>query len=318
MLKRGAGRITYFNQVFTEQFSSQPCGLNDGVQGSAVLIWNIKSARPPCVDRPPASKRGVRQTLRSDVPQQHTCTNIGRCVETGLPASTINLQACRCLGQRKKEKKTGANTETFLSDAEHICRLSEVTRESTDSALKNIKLALKNQPRGRRVPVGWDPLQGLIHLHITLSVLSLSCAPRRHPSLPRCAAVYVEMGYDRSWTEAPQLQHEQMRSPNFTHSRFISCLQPDKYFKSLDSGVEPSSQWVRGRNTPRSGVVTSPLQDTHTQFSHTSGLFKLTAQSVVVFGLWQKTVKSPSRIKPYYQMPTVLIQLLMTIFTYPA
>lgn len=96
------------------------------------------------MDRPPASKRGVRQTQRSDVPQQHTCTNISRCMETGLPASTINLQACRCLG---KEKKTGANTQTFLSDAEHICRLSEVTRESTDSALKNIKPALKNQPK---------------------------------------------------------------------------------------------------------------------------------------------------------------------------
>lgn len=176
------------------------------------------------MDRPPASKRGVRQTQRSDVPQQHTCTNISRCMETGLPASTINLQACRCLG---KEKKTGANTQTFLSDAEHICRLSEVTRESTDSALKNIKPALKNQPRGRRVPVGWDPLQGLIHLHITLSVLSRSSAPQRHPSLPRCAAVYVKSGYDRSWTEAPHLQHEQMRSrflpTSLTADLFLVC-----------------------------------------------------------------------------------------------
>lgn len=151
------------------------------------------------MDRPPASKRGVRQTQRSDVPQQHTCTNIRRCMETGLLASMINLQACRCLGkEKKKKKKTGANTQTFLSDAEHICRLSEVTRKSTDSALKHIKPALKNQPRGRRVPVDWDPLQGLIHLHITLSVFSLSSAPQRHPSLPRSAAVYVESGYGRS------------------------------------------------------------------------------------------------------------------------
>lgn len=188
------------------------------------------------------------------------------------PASVHDKPAgLQMLRPEEKKKKTGANTETFLSDAEHICRLSEVTRESTDSALKNIKLALKNQPRGRRVPVGWDPLQGLIHLHITLSVLSLSCAPRRHPSLPRCAAVYVEMGYDRSWTEAPQLQHEQMRSPNFTQSRFISCLQPDKYFKSLDSGVEPSSQWVRRRNTPRSGrqsIAGHTHTPTHTIQSH--------------------------------------------------
>lgn len=169
------------------------------------------------------------------------------------------------------------------------------------------------------MPVGWDPLQGLIHLHITLSVLSLSCAPRRHPSLPRCAAVYVEMGYDRSWTEAPQLQHEQMRSPNFTHSRFISCLQPDKYFKSLDSGVEPSSQWVRGRNTPLSGVVASPSQDTHTHNSVTlQDCLNSRLNLLWFFGLCQKTVKAPSRIKPYYQMATVLIQLLMTIFTHSA
>lgn len=127
----------------------------------------------------------------------------------------------------RQGKKTGANTQTFLSDAEHICRLSEVTRESTDSALKNIKPALKNQPRGRRVPVGWDPLQGLIHLHITLSVLSRSSAPQRHPSLPKCAAVYVKSGYDRSWTEAPHLQHEQMRSrflpTSLTADLFLVC-----------------------------------------------------------------------------------------------
>lgn len=71
----GAGRPAYFSRVFTEQLSGQPCGLNDGVQGCAVLLWNIKSARPPSVDRPPAGKRGVRWARRSDVPQQHTCTN---------------------------------------------------------------------------------------------------------------------------------------------------------------------------------------------------------------------------------------------------
>lgn len=70
----GAGRPHISAECSQSSFPARPCGLNDGVQGCAVLLWNIKSARPPSVDRPPASKRGVRRARRSDVPQQHTCT----------------------------------------------------------------------------------------------------------------------------------------------------------------------------------------------------------------------------------------------------
>lgn len=148
------------------------------------------------------------------------------------------------------------------------------------------------------MPVDWDPLQGLIHLHITLSVLSLSSAPQRRPSLPRCAAVYAESGYDRSWTEAPHLQQrteEVAFPPSFPHSRAISCLQSDKCCKSLDSGLKPGSRRVRGGNTPRRGH--SPSKDTHT---HNSVTPRGCLDSLINLLWFLETVKAPSRIKPYY------------------
>jgi len=54
------------------------------------------------------------------------------------------------------------------------------------------KAYFEKQPGGQRVLVDCCPLQGLIHLHILQSVLSLPSAPLRHPTLSRCAAVCVE------------------------------------------------------------------------------------------------------------------------------
>ncbi|KAL7380129.1 hypothetical protein ABVT39_012303 [Epinephelus coioides] len=50
----------------------------------------------------------------------------------------------------------------------------------------------EKQPKGQRVLVDCRPLQGLVHLHVVQSVLSLPSVPPRHLCLPRCAAVYVE------------------------------------------------------------------------------------------------------------------------------
>lgn len=57
------------------------------------------------------------------------------------PASVPNKPT----GQQmlRQGKKTGVNTQPFPSDIERICSLSEVTRECTGWALKNIKPALK-------------------------------------------------------------------------------------------------------------------------------------------------------------------------------
>lgn len=57
---------------------------------------------------------------------------------------------------------------------------------------KEIQACFKTQPRGQRVLVDGRPLQGLVHLHVVESVLSLPSAPPRHLCLPRCAAVYAE------------------------------------------------------------------------------------------------------------------------------
>ena len=45
---------------------------------------------------------------------------------------------------------------------------------------KKLKPALQKQPRGQRVLVDCRPLQGLVHLHVVQSLLSLPSAPPRH------------------------------------------------------------------------------------------------------------------------------------------
>lgn len=115
-----------------------------------------------------------------------------------------------------------------------------------------------------------SPLQGLIHLHITLSALSLSSAPQRQPSLPRCAAVYVESGYDHSWTEAPHLQHEQMRSrflpTSLTADLFLVCKATSILNHWILESKPAVSGWEAGRH-PGEVAITGHTH-THTILSH--------------------------------------------------
>lgn len=76
-------------------------------------------------------------------------------------------------------------------------------RETKDEKKKQKKQKmelLKNKPkpasksRGQRALVDCRPLQGLVHLHIVQSLLSLPSAPPRRLCLCRCAAVYMGQG----------------------------------------------------------------------------------------------------------------------------
>lgn len=183
------------------------------------------------------------------------------------PASVPNKPT----GQQmlRQGKKTGVNQQPFPSVVQHICSLSEVTRESTGWALKNIKPALKiSQEDDGCLSTGIPFRASFIYTSRCRSSASL-LLPK---GIPACPDVQLFM-WSRAMRAAGLKLHisrmnRRGRIFSQLHSQQIQSLFTKRqvfHVTGGGAGAEPSSRWVRGRTTPCRGhqSITG-----HTLFTH--------------------------------------------------